>query len=146
MFIYLSPPSAPVCVCVCTCLCLCVFVYETRSVITPFFSNQKRPEVTSPPFLAPSCNAAAMCVMNMQRKYQFIWAKDYNECMGPGKILLSWSNTIHFPLHSLSWLPLLRGCNYAKSNFKFQVCKYQYRLATNRPYKGEMKAAAQWSF
>lgn len=40
----------------------CVFVCETRSVITPFFSYQKRPEVTSPPFQAPSCNAAAICV------------------------------------------------------------------------------------
>lgn len=45
------------------------------------------------------------------------------------KISLSWSDAIHFPLHSLSWLPLLHGCNYAKSNFIFQVCKYQYRLA-----------------
>lgn len=129
MFIYLSPPSAPVCAFVCLCVC------ETRSVITPFLVIPEKARGHK------SCNAAAVCVMNMQRKYQFVLSEGYNECMVPGKILLSWSDAVHFPLHSLPSLPLLRGCNYAKSNFIFQVCKYQYRLATNRQYKGDVGCA-----
>lgn len=47
---------------VCLCVYMSVCVFETRSVISPFFSYQKRPELTSPPFPALPCNAAAICV------------------------------------------------------------------------------------
>lgn len=66
--LFISTVSTGVCLCVymSVCICVCVCVWDKIRHYS-FFSYQKRPEVTSPPFQAPSCNAAAICVANAKK-------------------------------------------------------------------------------